>query len=118
MLQVAGGRTPRQNNPVGARAPYWGVVTFAPAPAKLVQNRLSLAHRRHPRRAATGKGIRIGYSAACGSVCGARIGYSAACGTASPSFTPRTAYSAATRTASIMLTALALPVPAMSNAVP
>jgi len=48
---------------------------------------------------------------------GARY-YSAACGTVSPSFTPRTAYSAATRTASTMLTALALPVPAMSNAVP
>ncbi len=37
---------------------------------------------------------------------------------ASPSFTPRTEYSAATRIASIMLTALALPVPAISNAVP
>ena len=37
---------------------------------------------------------------------------------ASPSFTPRTAYSAATRIASIILTALAFPVPAISNAVP
>ena len=46
-------------------------------------------------------------------------GYSAArAAGASPSFTPRTAYSAATRIASIMLTALALPVPAMSKAVP
>ena len=37
---------------------------------------------------------------------------------ASPNFTPRTAYSAATRIASIILTALAFPVPAISNAVP
>src|SRR6478672_5778912 len=44
--------------------------------------------------------------------------YSAACGTSSPRRTPRTTYSAATLIASIMLTALALPVPAMSNAVP
>ena len=44
--------------------------------------------------------------------------YSAACATGSPSFTPRMAYSAATLIASIMLTALALPVPAISNAVP
>jgi hypothetical protein len=47
-------------------------------------------------------------------------GYSAAAAAAtlSPSRTPRTAYSAATLIASIMLTALARPVPAMSNAVP
>jgi hypothetical protein len=45
-------------------------------------------------------------------------GYSAAAATGSPSRTPRTAYSAATLIASIMLTALARPVPAMSNAVP
>ena len=44
--------------------------------------------------------------------------YSAACATSSPSRTPRTTYSAATLIASIMLTALALPVPAMSKAVP
>src|SRR2546430_1173404 len=49
---------------------------------------------------------------------GGRPLYSAAAATTSPSCTPRTAYSAATLIASIMLTALARPVPAMSNAVP
>jgi hypothetical protein len=46
------------------------------------------------------------------------VRHSAACATSSPNRTPRTTYSAATLMASIMLTALALPVPAMSNAVP
>ena len=46
------------------------------------------------------------------------LSHSAACATSSPNRTPRTTYSAATLIASIMLTALALPVPAMSNAVP
>ena len=49
---------------------------------------------------------------------GQPLSHSAACATSSPSRTPRTTYSAATLIASIMLTALALPVPAMSKAVP
>ena len=58
-------------------------------------------------------GPRTEYQASCAAL----LPYSAACAV-SPSFTPRTAYSAATLIASTMLTALAFPVPAISNAVP